>query len=193
MQKQTFHKNKEQTSEYVPIEIDFDSTMGDHANQDLRNELNSVKHFFVDSDSYRGKHMLFNFTIAELNPQLTAEKLQTVFSKLDIAVKINISLGFVLRNIETGDYRYYYAHEKSLNFNTTQLLSNEEDLNNILSKLSVTDFVEIATRERPNTKWKFAFATNVSIFVASLEQFLISCCHLEIQDISSKAKNDIVS
>ena len=91
MQKQTFHKNKERTSEYVPIEIDFDSIMGDHANQDLQDKLNSVKHFFVDSDSFRGKHMLFNFTIAELNPQLIAEKLQTVFSKIDIAVRINIS------------------------------------------------------------------------------------------------------
>ena len=130
MHEETFHKIKEQTSESVPIEIDFGTIMGDHANQELRDELDSVKHFLIDSESFRGKHKVFNFAIAELNPQLIVDKLRTVFSKLDNAAKVNFSLGFVLRNIETGDYRYYYAHENSLVFNTARILSNGEDLNN---------------------------------------------------------------
>ena len=30
--------------------------------------------------------------------------------------KINIALGFVLRNIETGEYRHFYAHENNTLF-----------------------------------------------------------------------------
>ena len=180
MHKESFHKIKEQTSESVPIEIDFDTIMGDHANQELRDELNSVKHFLIDSESFREKHKVFNLAIAELNPQLIVDKLRTVFSKLDNAAKMNISLGFVLRNIETGDYRYYYAHEISLVFNTARILSNGEDLNNIITELSPIDFVESATRERPNTKWKFAFATNMTVFASTLEEVPMGCCSLEI-------------
>ena len=186
--KQSFHKIRKQPAEPVSVEIDLDTIMGDHASQELRDELNSVKHFLVDSESIRGKHKVFNFAVAELNPQLIAAKLRTVFSKLDSAAKINVSLGFVLRNIETGDYRYYYAHENSLIFNTAQILSNEEDLNNIIAKLSVTDFVESATRERPNTKWKFAFSTNVTIFAATLDQIPMGCCNLEMPSCILKNK-----
>ena len=108
--KQTFHRIKKQPAEAVSIEFDFETIMGDHAIQDLRDELNSVKHFLVHSEAFRGKHNVFNISAAELNPQLTADILRTVFSKLDNAAKINIILGFVLRNIETGDYRYHYSN-----------------------------------------------------------------------------------
>ena len=103
--KQSLLKIKEQSSESDYIEIDFDTIMGDHANQEIWNELSSVKHFLIDSDSFRRKHKIFSFAITELNPQLISDKLRTVFSKLDNVAKLNISLGFVLRNIETGDYR----------------------------------------------------------------------------------------
>ena len=36
--------------------------------------------------------------------------------KVDSAEKINIALGFVLRNVKTGEHRYYYAHENNTLF-----------------------------------------------------------------------------
>ena len=132
--KQTFRRIKKQPTEAVSIEFDFETIMGDNAIQELRDELNSVKHFLVDSESFRGKHKVFNLAAGELNPLLIADDFRTVFSKLKNAAKRNIRLGFVPCNIETGDYRYYYAHENLLIFNTAQILSNEEDLNNIIAK-----------------------------------------------------------
>ena len=61
--------------------------MGDHANHELRDKLNSEKHFFVDSVSLRGKLEVFNFAVAELNPHMIAVALRTVLSKLDSASK----------------------------------------------------------------------------------------------------------
>ena len=57
-----------------------------------------------------------------------SENLRLVFANLDNSAKINISLGIVLRNIESAYYHYYYPHENSLIFNTSQLLSNENIL-----------------------------------------------------------------
>ena len=38
---------------------------------------------------------------------LVDTEMENVFNKLDSAAKINIALGFVLRYVETGEYRYY--------------------------------------------------------------------------------------
>ena len=56
-----------------------------------------------------GCHKVFNFQLSKLDPNLVNEKLAQVFEKLDRAAKINIDLGFVLRNLETSGYRYFYA------------------------------------------------------------------------------------
>ena len=50
-------------------------------------------------------HKVFNFQLSKLDHNLVNEKLDQVFEKLDCAAKINIALGFVLRNIETSEYR----------------------------------------------------------------------------------------
>ena len=83
-------------------------------------------------------------------------------------------------NIENDHYRHYYSHENSLISNTSQLLNIEKDIDNIIAKFSLEDFVEIATRERPNTKWKLAFATNMTVFAAILKKITLGCQNVEI-------------
>ena len=61
-----------------------------------------------------GRHKIFNFQFSKLDSNLIIEKLDQVFEKLDYAAKINIALRFVLRNIETGNYLYFYAHKNNL-------------------------------------------------------------------------------
>ena len=63
-----------------------------------------------------GRHQVFNFQISKLDTEIINEKFEEVFNKLDSAAKLNISLGFVLRNIETGKYRYFYTHEVNILF-----------------------------------------------------------------------------
>ena len=59
-------------------------------------------------------------------------------------------------------------------------MSIEKYLDNIIAKFSLEDFVETATRKRPNTKWKFAFATNMTVFAAILNEIPLSAQNLEI-------------
>ena len=69
----------------------------------LKEELSACQHFLVDTEMENGRHTVFNFQMS---------KLDTKIIKLDSAAKIYIALGFVLRNVKTGEYRYNYAHEK---------------------------------------------------------------------------------
>ena len=73
----------------------------------LKDELSACQHFLVDTDMENGSHKVFSFQMSKLDTRIIKEKLEKVFNKLDSAAKIKIALGFVLRNVETGEYRYY--------------------------------------------------------------------------------------
>ena len=92
----------------------------------LRDGLNACQHFLTDTEIENGRHKVFSLQFSKLDPNLDNEKLDQFFEKLDCAAKINIALGFVLRNIETGEYRYFYAHENNTLFNKSILLCTKQ-------------------------------------------------------------------
>ena len=57
----------------------------------------------MDTEIENGRHKEINLQISELDTKIVTDKHEEVFNKLHSATKINIALGFVLRNIETGD------------------------------------------------------------------------------------------
>ena len=71
----------------------------------LKEQLSACQYFLVDTEMENGRHKVFNFQRSKLHTKIISEKLEEVFNKLDSAAKINIALGFVLRNIETGESR----------------------------------------------------------------------------------------
>ena len=70
----------------------------------LRDELNACQHLLTDTEMENGRHKVINFLLLKLDSNLFNEKLDQVFEKLDCAAKNTIALGFVLRNIKTGNY-----------------------------------------------------------------------------------------
>ena len=113
--------------------------------------------------------------MSKLDTKITNEKLEEVFNKLDFAAKINFALVFVLRNVETGEYRYSYAHENNTLFEKLHLLCTKADLITIPGKVEKFDIVEQCIQERQNTKWRFKLITNVTIFAALLKNIPMGC------------------
>ena len=118
----------------------------------LKEELSACQLFLVDTEIENERHKVFNFQMCKLDTKIINEKLEKVFNKLDSAAKINIALGFVLRNIETGEYRYFYAHANNTFFEKSNLLCTKADLITIQGKVDKFDIVEQCTQERQNTK-----------------------------------------
>ena len=108
----------------------------------LKEELSACQHFLVDTEMESGRHKVFNFQMSKLDTKIINEKLEEVFNKLDSAAKIIIALGFVLRNVESGEYRYYYAHEKNTLFEKLHLLRTKADLITIQGRIEKFDIVE---------------------------------------------------
>ena len=141
----------------------------------LKEELSACQPFLVDTEMDNERHKLFNFQMSKLDTKIINEKLGEVLNNLDSAAKINIALGFVLRNIETGEYRYFYAHENNTLFEKSHLFCTKADLITIRGKVEKFDIVEQCTQERQNTKWRFKLITNVTIFAALLKNIPMGC------------------
>ena len=135
--------------------FDVEDIVGDVDDQSLREELQSCRHFLVDSEIQKGRHSVFNFAVNNLTAQVLEEKLDRVLDKLKCVAKLNLALSFILKNIEDGKFRYFYAHEDNTLLTQSELVSNKDDMAKLKEILKKTDMIESCTKERSNTKWRF--------------------------------------
>ena len=84
---------------------DVEHIVGDVDDQSLGEELQSCRRFLVDSEIQKGRHSLFKFAVNNLTAQVIEEKLDRVLDKLKCVAKLNLALGFILKNIEDGKFR----------------------------------------------------------------------------------------
>ena len=124
------HKNTQHGTQigFGARNIDVEDIVGDVDDQSLREELQSCRHFLVDSEIQKGRHSVFNFAVDNLTAQVIEEKLDCVLDKLKCVAKLNLALGFILKNIEDGKFRYFYAHENNTLLEHSKLVSNKDDM-----------------------------------------------------------------
>ena len=144
------HKNTQHGKPigFGPSNTDVEDIVGDVDDQSLREELQSCKHLLVDSEIQKGRHSLFNFAVDNLTAQVIEEKLDRVLDKLKCVAKPNLALGFILKNIEDGKFRYFYAHENNTLLEHSKLVSNKDDIIKLKEILKKTDLIESCTKER---------------------------------------------
>ena len=139
--------------------IYVEDIVGDVDDQSSREELQSCKHFLVDSEIHKGKHSVFNFAVNNLTAQVIEEKLNRVLDKLKCVAKLNLALCFILKNTEDGKFRYFYAHENNTLLEQSKLVSNKDDMAKLKEILKKTDVIESRTKEKDQYEVK-AFQTN---------------------------------
>ena len=154
----------------------------DNNSESLKEELAACQHLLEDMHAEHGRQELFNFSLSDLDTKEIKKKLDEVFANLSCAAKINLALGFLLQNIETNDYRYYYPHENNLLLDRAFLLSNKNDLLNLQNEIEKLDLVETCTQERQNSKWRFTVITNVTVFATLLPNIPMGCTDLPLPE-----------
>ena len=169
------HKTGEHGIQMKSAEFDVNNLLEDD-DADLKEELQACQHFLVDSELEKGRHRVFNFTISTFDNSLINQKLDLVFKGLECAAKVNLALGFVLKNVEDGSCRYFYAHENNTLMEMSKLVCTPDDITYLKEKLlQKMDIVGLCTRERANTKWKFYKLTNLTVFAALLKDVPMGC------------------
>ena len=151
----------------------MEDIVGDVDDQSLREKLHSCRHFLVDSQ--KARHSVFNFVVNNLTAQVIEEKLDRMLDKLTCVAKFNLALGFILKNIEDGKFRYFYAHENNTLLEQSKLVSNKDDMAKLKEILKKTDVIESCTKERSNTERRFFKLSNLTIFAAVLRDIPMGC------------------
>ena len=118
---------------------------------------------------------MFNFAVNNLTAQVIEENLDRVLDEIKCVAKLNLALGFILKNIEDGKFRYFYAHENNTLLEQSKLLSNKDDMAKMKEILKKTDVIESCTKGRSNTKWRFFKLSNLTIFAALLRNIPMGC------------------
>ena len=71
--------------------------------------------------------------------------------------------------------RYFYAHENNTIMERSKLVCTQADMTNLKDRMQKMDIVDICTRERAITKWKFYKLTNFTIFASLLKDVPMGC------------------
>ena len=85
--------------------------VGEVDDETLKEELETCRHFVVDSEVENGGHRVSNVAMDTLDEHILNQKLDIVFEKLKCAAKLNVAFGFVLQSVEVAICRYYSAHK----------------------------------------------------------------------------------
>ena len=118
---------------------------------------------------------VFNFAMSCFDLPLINNKLDYVFKDQKCAAEVNFAFGFVLKNIEDRICRYFYAHENNTILDRSKLVCTQANMTNLKNRMHKMDNVDICTRERDNTKWKFHKLTNLTNFASLIRDVPMGC------------------
>ena len=123
----------------------------------------------------RSRHKVFNYAVETLNETIVNEKLDHFFSNLKCAAKVNLTFGFIVKDIEDGGFRYLTAREKDTLVDRSKFECTHDDLAKLKDFLNKTDVIESCSRERTKKKWKLSKLANLTVFAALLKDVPMGC------------------
>ena len=150
-------------------DVEVEHIVGDIEDHSLTKELRSCQRFLVDSELERAIHKVFKYAVETLNETIVNEKIDHFSNNLKCAAKLNLAFDFILKNIDDGGFRYFYAHEYNTLLDRSKLVCTHDDLAKLKNIFNKTDVIESCTQERMKTKWRFYKLTNLTVFAALLE------------------------
>ena len=110
---------------------------------------------------------IYNFALNDFdgNTSYLSRHLNIILSNEPHAFRINASFGIILRNVITGEYRYYCPYYNATLLDTPFRINKRKDMEGFLRTLEGLNLSEIITRPAESTKWRKVFVTNISYYV----------------------------
>ena len=135
----------------------------------IENSLHLImKQHNMETDS---KQLNF-FRFTDLTFEDIEEHLAEVFRLHDEAFKLNISFGFIMTHIETGENQYFYPARIQTLLDKPVRITQSSDVTTLLQHLKDKDILEHVHQQRPNTKWKLTHITNVLYITYNLRHVI---------------------
>ena len=93
---------------------------------------------------------IINFPVYNLDDNELIKVLDTIKEKYR-RIKVNISLGYILRNREDDELKFFHPSNNNMLFQLPLKIDN--DFKNLKDELLNTDWFEVVRQQRPSTKW----------------------------------------
>ena len=111
---------------------------------------------------------IFNFYYNKDMKEMVQNISEAIMKEQENRFKINYSLAYVLKNIETNELRYFHSsYNNHLMLETALLISNRQELLDFLNSIAEESFIENITR--PDTKWKVIQISNLTFYINHLQ------------------------
>ena len=68
-------------------------------------------------------------------------------------VKVNVAFGYILRNTETDELKFFHPSNNTMVFETAQVIADRDDIMEVKNEIERDDLVEIARESRHSSKW----------------------------------------
>ena len=117
----------------------------------------------------------YNYRLTSLDTRCL--ELHHIFEEQTTAFKVNLSYGFILRNKQTGRYRFYHSSCNCCGryLDEPSVITNAETFEKFLEQIKEPDLLNWAVSQRPNSDWICEMVTNVTFFVNTILQHPIGC------------------
>jgi len=105
----------------------------------------------IRSSVKKGKILTkYNCFLPDLNIGSIVTCAEKVFGEQKSAFKLNLSFGFILKNSETDERRFYYSSGNTKLFPAPHLISDRDTFNLFIHDLEQIDPLDYAREQRPN-------------------------------------------
>ena len=96
---------------------------------------------------------VFHFPLINNENREIILKAEQVVNQYTRNIKINVAFGFVLKNQQTQELKFFHPSNNTLLFSSPKLISNPTDFQQFKTDIEKEDAVEYARLQRPSTIW----------------------------------------
>lgn len=164
---------------------------GDRIDEQLKEVYETNASLILRRHQEGNVYSVYNFPID--NHFTVSEIMQAgneIYDRQQKAFRLNLEFGLILKNTETGEYRYFKPYHNQEVFERPIYVSRRIHLKRLqhrMQQLNITDYI---LRQRPDTKWKPFLITNVRIVTYHLN-FVLGNGRVTVPEHISQSKSVI--
>ena len=157
--------------------------------QDLADTYEADEHLILAPSRVNSLPRVYNFPVRhDVQLHDVMDFVRSIRENEENAFRINLAFGFILRNRETGRYRYFRPYYQQGFMTHPFRIASPDDIRALERHLKSKDFFQEVLNKRPNTKWEIELLTNLHAIVYPLD-FAAGAVFNSLPDFISSSKS----
>ena len=168
---------------------DFDPNFRE--DQQLEAEYNANRRHILRPHQQTATGAVYNFPTNNLEGEGEIQSfLDHIYDNQQSSFRVNMSLGFILRDRNGENYRYFIPYENSYLLPANATVTNYRDLQALVEQLQNMDIQNYLRNQRPNSSLLPYVITNIVFYVTDTH-YPLGCSDVQLPDYIVKSKSII--